>query len=207
MGKIIAELNGNKIVVTRYESNGFIIPDRISQEKKIISIINSSIDTDEVEETVVDSNLKVVPRNKFIYKLLSESGEESKDNYLKYCKGLYSERDMNRGITWAEASYLIYFVGGLEKSLDWNTIKPTKGFKVSVVQDIISGQKYISDRLASYKNRLDMEYYIKAIIKGERYVPFPLYCAFKDLENKGVCPVDEVNMFRKMSEKELEELF
>ena len=209
MGKISAELVGNSVVVTRFESNGFIIPDKISQERKIISIINNSIDKENEEKENVQTTVKLVARGDFIYKLLSASGG-NEDLYIKYCKGLYSEKDMKKGITWAEVAYLLYYVGGLDRSLKWGSIKPIKGYRVCVLQELSNGAKIVNEKLALYKNRLDMEYYIKAIIRGERYIPLPLYCSYIDLLNRKEdieADISIEDMFRKVYDWEFERIF
>lgn len=199
---------GDKIVVTRYESSdGFIIPDNISQKKNLVAIINGNLDEDEKIDEIPPEEL-AVPREDFLMLLLN-IGEENQKNYLEYGKGLYSSKDIKKGITWAEVAYLLYYVGGIKKSLDWNSIKPRKEDRVCVLNDITDGKKRLNVKLADYKNRLDMEYYIKAIIDGNRYIPLPMYCAFVDL-----CSNDDISeldlnidmMFKKISKQELSKL-
>lgn len=208
MGRIIAEMLNNEIVVTRYESSGgFIIPDNISQKKNLVAIIKGNLDEDEKIEELLPEEL-AVSREEFLMVLLDKS-EECQKRYLEYGKGLYSSRDVKKGITWAEVAYLVYYVGGIDKSLDWNSIKPRKEDRVCILNEIVDGKKKLDAKLADYKNRLDMEYYIKSIIGGNRYIPLPMYCAFVDL-----CAKDDLNidlnmdiMFKKLSKQELSELF
>lgn len=209
MGKISAELIGDSIVVTRYETDGFIIPDKISQEKNIVSIITNNIDTDVKEENSLEQDEIAVNRGKFLYTLLSLGDEGCKGRYLEYCKGLYSEMDMKRGITWSEVAYLLYYVGGLDRKLRWSDIKPKEGYKVCVLQEISDGRKVVNEKLAMYKNRLDMEYYIKAIVSGKRYIPLPLYCSFIELMNNDGLEIElkEDMMFKKISEYDLSVMF
>lgn len=208
MGRIFVEMISGNIVVTRYESDGFVIPDNISQKKKVVAIINSNLDSDKKDEQIPLEQL-AVPREEFLSTLLGLS-EKCQEKYITYGKGLYSMEDMRKGITWAEVAYLLYYVGGIDKSLDWNSIRPRQEDRVCVLHEIVYGKKGLDEKLASYKNRLDMEYYIRSIISGSRYIPLPLYCSFVDLCNND--SVSELNldmsmMFKKMSKHELNLLF
>ena len=208
MGRIIAELMDDKIVVTKYESpDGFVIPNSISQKKNLVAIIKKNLDVDGVEELSPED--LAVTRQEFLMKLLNSS-PECRDKYCYYGKGLYSYNDMTKGITWAEASYLLLYTGVLNHSIsDWNTIKPDSRYKVCVLSEIQEdGSKVLDERLASYKNRLDMENYIKAIKDGKRYIPLIIYCSFID-----VCSNSAINvnlskdmLFKKVSMQELKEL-
>ena len=208
MGRIFAEMLNDKIVVTRYESSdGFVIPNSISQKKNLVAIINGNLDEDE-KNTELSPEEIAVSREEFLLVLLS-SGEECQKNYLEYGKGLYSSRDVKKGITWAEVAYLLHYVGGIKKSLDWNDIRPRKEDRVCVLNEIVDGKKKLDVKLADYKNRLDMEYYIKSIINGNRYIPLPMYCAFEDLcANDGLdIELNSDMMFQKLSKQELGMLF
>lgn len=208
MGRIISELVGNKIVVTKYESNGFVIPYKLSQEKiqLVSNVMNSNLDRDDSEYLLSDDEI-AISRGDFIFKLLSMS-DECVEKYKIYGKGLYSSSDMLRGITLAEVAYLVYYIGGVSRTLNWGSIKPSENFKVCVLQELLNGKKVINEKLAMYKNRIDMEYYIKAIRDGKRYIPLPLYCAFIDLINNpdvGL-ELDESLFFKRLSKLEFEKL-
>lgn len=209
MGRIFSELVGNEIIVTRYESNGFVIPDRLSQDKINIvnSVMSSNIDSDDSMSCVGDDSL-AVSRRDFIFKLLSMS-DSCIERYSEYCKDLYSYDDMSRGITLCEVAYLIYYVGGVSRTLDWGSINPGKSFKVCVLQELDNSRKVINEKLAMYKNRLDMDSYIKSMRTGARYIPLPLYCAFVDFMNNGDVDIvtDESFFFKKLSKSELDRLF
>lgn len=208
MGRIISELVGDKIVVTKYESNGFVIPDKLSQEKiqLVSNVMNSNLDRDDSEYLLSDDEI-AISRGDFIFKLLSMS-DECVEKYKIYGKGLYSSSDMFRGITLAEVAYLVYYVGGVSRTLNWGSIKPSENFKVCVLQELLNGKKVINEKLAMYKNRIDMEYYIKAIRDGKRYIPLPLYCAFIDLINNPDVDLelDESLFFKRLSKSEFEKL-
>lgn len=208
MGRIIAELVNDNIVVTKYESNGFIIPDRISQKnlEVITNTINSNLDKDNYGISISDENIAVC-RKDFILRLLSMD-DDCINNYAIFGKGLYSSNDMSRGITIAEVAYLLYYIGGVRRTLVWDNIKPSSSFKVCVLQDIIDGKRLINEKLALYKNRLDMEYYIKSMRIGKRYIPLPLYCAFIDLINNPEVDLDltESDFFKKLSKSEFDSL-
>lgn len=209
MGKIIAQLEGNQIIVTRYDYDGQVIPNNISQEKRLVALIKGNIDEDKVEKNLEPSDI-AVPRGEFLYKLLSMVDDEGA-KYSEYAKGLYSSKDMNRGITWSEVAYLLYYVGGLKKTLDWRKITPVDGYKVCVLQEINNGHKVVNEKLAMYKNRIDMEYYLNSIRLGERFIPLPLYCAYCDLVEKSKEELEFIldmsMMFKKVSEEELSMLF
>lgn len=209
MGRIFSELVGNEIIVTRYESNGFVIPDRLSQDKINIvnSVMSSNIDSDDSMSCVGDDSL-AVSRRDFIFKLLSMS-DSCIERYSEYCKNLYSYDDMSRGITLCEVAYLIYYVGGVSRTLDWSSINPGNSFKVCVLQELDNSRKVINEKLAMYKNRLDMDSYIKSMRTGARYIPLPLYCAFVDFMNNGDVDIvtDESFFFKKLSKSELDRLF
>lgn len=208
MGRIISELVGKEIIVTRYESNGFVIPDKLSQEKvEIVSnVMNSNLDSDDKVTYIPDDDLAVC-RGDFIFRLLSMS-DECVNKYSIYGKGLYSSDDMMKGITLAEVAYLVYYVGGIKRTLNWGNIKPSERFKVCVLQELVNGKKLINEKLAMYKNRVDMEYYIKCMRNGSRYIPLPLYCAFVDfMNNKDVdIEVNEDLFFKKLSKSEFNAL-
>lgn len=208
MGRIISELVGNKIVVTKYESNGFVIPDKLSQEKiqLVSNVMNSNLDRDDSEYLLSDDEI-AISRGDFIFKLLSMS-DECVEKYKIYGKGLYSSSDMLRGITLAEVAYLVYYVGGVSRTLNWGSIKPSENLKVCVLQELLNGKKVINEKLAMYKNRIDMEYYIKATRDGKRYIPLPLYCAFIDLINNPDVDLelDESLFFKRLSKLEFEKL-
>ncbi|MGV3076457.1 hypothetical protein ACEE21_15370 [Clostridium baratii] len=208
MGRIFSELVGNEIVVTKYESNGFVIPDKLSQEKiEVVSkIIDDSLDKEDTLSSINDFELGV-SRREFIFKLLSMSNE-CVDKYSVYGKGLYSFEDMDKGITLAEVAYLVYYVGGVKRTLKWGSIEPSEKFKICVLQELVNGKKLINERLAMYKNRVDMEYYIKSIRDGKRYIPLPLYCSFVDLINNPDVDIklDESMLFKRLSKAELNSL-
>lgn len=209
MGRILSELVGEEIIVTRYESNGFVIPDKLSQEKfDIVSrSISDNLDTDD-KDKILSSDEIAVGRGEFLFRLLSMS-DECVDKYSIYGKGLYSSNDMNKGITLAEVAYLVYYVGGINRTLNWSNIKPSKKFKVCVLQELVEGKKLINEKLAMYKNRQDMEYYIKSIRNGERFIPLPLYCAYVDfMNNKDVdLELTEDLFFKRLSEAEFNSIF
>lgn len=207
MGRILAELVGNEIIITRYESNGFIIPESIDQEKVLIKIINENLDRDKEDELPPSPEDRVVPRSEFILKLLGSGDDSFKTRYSQYARGLYSVNDMGKGITWCEVAYLLYYVGGLPRMLDWNSIQPKVGKKVCVLHEIRQGSKIIDERLSNYKNRLDMEVYINALKNGKRYIPMPLFCSFVDLMNRNISGFGEASMFKKLSESEFNMLF
>ena len=209
MGRIIAEIVGDKLIVTKYDSNGFVIPDKITQDRKIISIIRGNLDKDiSKTQDVLDDKDYAVTREEFLVKILS-MGSECVERYSKFGKGLYSEKDMKKGITWSEVAYLVHYVLGLPNSIDWNTIKPSKNDRVCVVHEIVSGDKVLDERLASYKSRLDMENYIGSIVSGKRYIPLPMYFSFVDLLNNPGLETDlSIDMmFKKVSRAEFELLF
>lgn len=209
MGRVISELVGGEIVVTRYESNGFIIPDKLSQEKiqLVSNVMNSNLDKYESDCNLSDDKI-AISRGDFIFRLLSMS-DECVEKYSTYGKGLYSSNDMLRGITLAEVAYLVYYVGGIKRTLNWGNIKPSRKFKVCVLQELVEGKKLINEKLAMYKNRQDMEYYIKSIRNGERFIPLPLYCAFVDfMNNKDVgLELTEDLFFKRLSESEFNIIF
>lgn len=205
MGKIIAELHDNKVFVTRYESpSGFIIPDKLSQEK---SIIRENIDQEEVVEEVSTDDKLAVPRQEFIEMLL-KLNKNCQEAYKIYGKGLYSYKDLAKGITWAEVAYLLYYIGGIKRTVDWGDIKPQKEDRVCVLNEIVNNQKNLDEKLADYKNRLDMANYIKAIIKRDRYIPLPMYCAFSDLLlNDSInIALQKEDMFKKISKADFKML-
>lgn len=208
MGRIISELVGDKIVVTKYESNGFVIPDKLSQEKiqLVSNVMKSNLDSDDSEYLLSDDEI-AISRGDFIFKLLSMS-DECVEKYKTYGKGLYSSNDMLRGITLAETAYLLYYVGGVSRTLNWGNIRPSGNFKVCVLQELVNDKKVVNEKLAMYKNRIDMEYYIKAIRDGKRYIPLPLYCSFVDLINNPDVDIDldESMLFKRLSKSELEKL-
>lgn len=211
MGRIIAEIVDNRLIVTEYKSSdGFVIPDKIVQDKKVVATIKDNIDTDTDSnvDVPIDPKELAVPREEFLIKLLSMS-EGCVSRYSKYGKGLYSEKDMKKGITWAEVTYLLHYVGGVENSIDWSSIKPRVEDRVCVLHEIVYGKKKLDEKLASYKNRVDMEYYIGSIISGKRYIPLPLYCSFVDLSyNEGVdIELNLDMMFKKISVHEFNLLF
>lgn len=215
MGKISAQLVENSIIITKFNSNGFIVPYGISQERNIVSVISSNVDMDTSEDDSreKDSVVRAVSRGEFIFKLLSlleKQGSDLESKYSFFCKGLYSESDLKKGITWSEAAYLLYYVGELGRCLDWKSIKPKEGYRICVLQEVVHGRKVINEKLAMYKNRLDMEYYIRSIVKGDRFIPLPLYCAYYDLISSGSLDgIAELNlsmMFRKVSEDEFNRL-
>lgn len=205
MSRIIAEVKDGSLVVTRFESKeGFVIPDDIVQSKRAVSIIYKNLDADtEDSNGVVDDSKLAVSREEFLLKVLSIS-ESCMERYSKFGKGLYSKSDMQRGITWAEVAYLLHYVVGLEESLDWNEIRPAKDDRVCVSHEIVYGKKRLDEKLASYKNRLDMERYISSIVSGKRYIPLPLYCSFIDLMNQDGLETElTLNMmFKKISKEE-----
>lgn len=209
MGRILSELVGEEIIVTRYESNGFVIPDKLSQEKfDIVSrSISDNLDTDD-KDKILSSDEIAVGRGEFLFRLLSMSNE-CVDKYSIYGKGLYSSNDMNKGITLAEVAYLVYYVGGINRTLNWSNIKPSKKFKVCVLQELVEGKKLINEKLAMYKNRQDMEYYIKSIRNGERFIPLPLYCAYVDFMNNEDVDLEltEGLFFKRLSEAEFNSIF
>ncbi len=209
MGRILSELVGEEIIVTRYESNGFVIPDKLSQEKfDIVSrSISDNLDTDD-KDKILSSDEIAVGRGEFLFRLLSMS-DECVDKYSIYGKGLYSSNDMNKGITLAEVAYLVYYVGGIKRTLNWSNIKPSKKFKVCVLQELVEGRKLINEKLAMYKNRQDMEYYIKSIRNGERFIPLPLYCAYVDFMNNEDVDLElsEDLFFKRLSEAEFNSIF
>lgn len=209
MGRILSELVGEEIIVTRYESNGFVIPDKLSQEKfDIVSrSISDNLDTDD-KDKILSSDEIAVGRGEFLFRLLSMS-DECVDKYSIYGKGLYSSNDMNKGITLAEVAYLVYYVGGIKRTLNWSNIKPSKKFKVCVLQELVEGKKLINEKLAMYKNRQDMEYYIKSIRNGERFIPLPLYCAYVDFMNNEDVDLEltEDLFFKRLSEAEFNSIF
>lgn len=209
MGRILSELVGEEIIVTRYESNGFVIPDKLSQEKfDIVSrSISDNLDTDD-KDKILSSDEIAVGRGEFLFRLLSMSNE-CVDKYSIYGKGLYSSNDMNKGITLAEVAYLVYYVGGIKRTLNWSNIKPSKKFKVCVLQELVEGKKLINEKLAMYKNRQDMEYYIKSIRNGERFIPLPLYCAYVDFMNNEDVDLEltEDLFFKRLSEAEFNSIF
>lgn len=207
MGKISAKLTNNQIIVTRYESDGYVIPKKISQEKNVIAIIDKNIDTD-ADIGVLEPEYKAVPRRDFIIKLLT-SVEDIEDSYSVYAKGLYSSRDMGKGITWAEVAYLLYYVGKVDRLLDWRDIKPDPNYHVCVLQEIVDNRKVLNEKLAMYKNRIDMESYINSIISGKRYIPLPLYCAYVELISNPDLNLELSigSMFKKVSEKDLGYIF
>lgn len=209
MGRILSELVGEEIIVTRYESNGFVIPDKLSQEKfDIVSrSISDNLDTDD-KDKILSSDEIAVGRGEFLFRLLSMS-DECVDKYSIYGKGLYSSNDMNKGITLAEVAYLVYYVGGIKRTLNWSNINPSKKFKVCVLQELVEGKKLINEKLAMYKNRQDMEYYIKSIRNGERFIPLPLYCAYVDFMNNEDVDLEltEDLFFKRLSEAEFNSIF
>lgn len=204
MGKIVSELVGSEIIVTRYESDGLYIPDRLSQEKVeiVTKSINSNLDKDDISLILSDDEISV-SREDFIFSLLSMS-DECIERYSVYGKGLYSSSDMIRGITLAEVAYLVYYVGGVERTLNWDNIEPSKKFKICVLQELIDGEKLINEKLSMYKNRVDMEYYIKSIRDGKRFIPIQLYCSFIDLANNPDVDIalDENLFFKRLSKSE-----
>lgn len=208
MGRIISELVGEEIIVTKYESNGFVIPDNLSQEKIniVTRSINSNLDKDELENILSDDEI-AISRETFLFKLLSMS-DECVDRYSIYGKGLYSSNDMKKGITLSEVAYLVYYVGGISRTLNWSEIKPSSNYKVCVLQELVDGKKLINEKLAMYKNRVDMEYYIKSIRDGNRFIPLPLYCSFIDLINNSDIDfhIDKSMFFRRLSKSEFENL-
>ena len=211
MGRLSVEMIKDNIVVTRFESAGYVIPDNISQKKQVVAIINSNLDSEDVSETSIPVDKLAVPRKEFITKLLSISSE-CQERYSVYGKGLYSLKDMEKGITWAEVAYLLYYVGGLDRVLDWNAITPRENDRVCVLYEVVSEvNRKLDVKLASYKNRLDMENYIKSIISGGRYIPLPMYCSFVDLCDNGDV-IEEIEldidmMFKKISVAEFNKLF
>ena len=207
MGKLSAHLVGDSIFVTRFESSGHVIPNNISQEERVVAIIDNSIDTD-VDIKVLEPEYKAVPRRDFLIKLLT-SVEGSDAKYSVYAKGLYSAEDMHKGITWCEVAYLLYYVGGINHVLDWRNITPEPKYNVCVLQEVVVDKKVINEKLAMYKSRLDMESYIGSLIGGKRYIPLPLYCAYIDLvanDELGL-KLSTEHMFKKVSEKDLSCVF
>lgn len=208
MGRLAAKLTEKCIVVTKYSSDGFIIPYSITHEKKILDVISENIDS--TKQVSLDGKIKAVARGSFIYTMLSGKGEEYFDKYNTYCKGLFSERDMSLGITWAEASYLLYFVLGYSKNLKWDDIVPIDGYKVCVIHDVSDKGLSAVYLLSDYKNSLDMEVYVGNIIEGTRYIPLPLYCSFVDLmsgADKFGITLSIDDMFRKVTDEEFYKLF
>lgn len=209
MGKIVSELMEDEVIITKYKSTRFVIPENISQEK--IKVINDSILNNLEEDTssVFTEDNTAALRRDFIYMLLSTSGGCLK-RFEIYGKGLYSYDDLNKSITWSEAAYLLHYVGKMKKSLDWNKIEPKK-YKVCILQEVSGGSKILNDKIAMYKNRLDMEEYIKSMVTGKRYIPLPLYCSFIDLcynsKYKDEFGLNENMLFKKVSVSELSKIF
>lgn len=209
MGRIVSELVGGEVIITKYKSSRFIIPEEISQEK--IKVINDSIlnSLDEDSNSVFTDDNTAVFRRDFIYKLLSINDECIK-RFEVYGKGLYSYDDLNKGITWSEVAYLLHYVAGLDKSINWNTINPVK-YKVCVLHEVTNGSKILNHKISMYKNRLDMEGYIKSMVTGKRYIPLPLYCSFIDLcynsKYKEDFGLNEDMLFKKVSISDLNKIF
>lgn len=206
MGRIFVDMVKDNIVITRYVSDGFVIPENISQKRRVVAIIESNLDLDK-DCTPLPEDRVAVPREDFLTTILGY-GEENQVRYFTYGKGLYSMNDMRRGITWAEVAYLLYYIGGLDKVLNWREVKPLSNYNVCVLHEISDGRKILDEKLADYKNRLDMEYYIKLMASGSRYVPLPMYCSFVDLlnhEDSGIS-LNMGNMFDKVSKKDIEML-
>lgn len=202
MGRLFVEMMNNNVVITRYESDGLVIPDNISQRREVVAIINSNLDTDSNTTTVVGD--MALSREDFISYLLSQ-GKDYQDRYVEFGRGLYSMKDIKKGITWSEVAYLLHYVGNIPKSLDWNSISPRKQDRVCVLHELDGASRRLDVKLAHYKNRLDMENYIRAIVGGNRYIPLPLYCSFVDLCENNVLGQAELNldmMFKKVSEQE-----
>ena len=208
MGRIFSELADNEIIVTKYESNGFIIPDKLSQEKieVMTKLIDDNLDREDSSSLSCNSDTGV-SRREFLFKLLGMSDECLK-KYSKYGKGLYSFEDMNRGITLCEVAYLVYYVGGVDRVLDWNNIKESEKYKVCVLLELVNGKKIVNEKLAMYKNSIDMENYIKSIRSGKRFIPLPLYCAYMDFISNtdvDIC-CDENMLFRRITRSEFNSL-
>lgn len=209
MGKIVSELIGDEVIITKYKSTRFVIPENISQEK--IKVINESIinnlDNDNANDYPDD--MTACFRRDFIYMLLGSS-DECLSKFEIYGKGLYSYEDLNKGITWAEVAYFLHYVLGIKKSIDWNEISPNK-YKVCVLHEVTKGSKILNNKIAMYKNRLDMEGYIKSMVTGKRYIPLPLYCSFIDLcynsKYRDEFGLKEDMLFKKVSISELSKIF
>lgn len=207
MGRIFAEIVKDELVITtHYESCGYIIPNKLNQEKiaVVVNAINNNLDSDNSYEVIPDTEL-AVSRRDFLFKLLSLS-DDCVARYSLYGKGLYSCSDMDKGITLGEVAYLLHYVGGIAKTLKWGSITPEARFNVCVLQELVNGNKLINEKLSMYKNRCDMDYYIKAMKNGDRYIPLPLYCAFVDFINNENVEID-VNLdllFKVLSKNELD---
>lgn len=208
MGRIfVVTDDSGKLVITKYGSNGTIIPMGINQDNEITAMITDNWDSDKEEPKELEPDKKAVSRIDFLKALLSNV--DCKENYLKYAKGLYSKNDMERGITLGEAAYLLYYVAGLDKTLDWNSIKPENGLGVCVLKEMSGNESRLCEQLAKYKNKKEMEYYIKAMKCGERYIPLPMYCAYVDFLNRDDVDLgfDDSMIFMRLSESNLKVMF
>lgn len=204
MGRLFIDLKGDKLVVSKHEARGKLLPDKIVENTYLVSVIEDSLD--KPEEVVSESKNLKVTRKEFILKLLSMDGQYV-EKYKNYCLGLYTELDMQGYITWGEVAYLLYFVADLDRSLDWGKIN-TGNFRVCVLYDLVDNTKMVNDKLMMYKNKTNMREYIMQMVKGKRYIPIPLYFAFYDFINAGYgIPVSKVEeMFVTVSNSDLEKL-
>lgn len=213
MKRVFGELVGNEFIITTYNSeSGYIIPDKINQERKIAITIEESVDS-LVKKKPLSDEEKCVTRWDFLYRVLGMGFEGIEDRYREYVSGLYSERDLLNPITWAEVAYLLYYVVGMERSISWNTIKPEGNIRVCVVQEVLEDStKRLDERLAKYKSSRDMDSYIEYMVEGYRYIPLPMYCAFRNIvhdlreDNDFKYKLESWELFKNISVSEVDAL-
>lgn len=124
----------------------------------------------------------------FVKRLLNS---ENKSRYLDYCGELYSCSDLSCGITYLEVAYLLYFVGGRSRVLDWSSVACDRSVSVEVK---ISSNGVVEECLYPYLRSYSIEKFISLIIEGKEPIPMPMYCAWCDLLASGV--VKDSDMFR-----------
>lgn len=197
MKTIIEYLNDELMLITYYQTDKGILPEKINQVK--LSLKDSGVDIEPKDDIIAVSRLNYL---RYFTKNINDSKREN------LVENMYSYTDYKRGITWCEVAYLHYYVLNNKRTMDWNTIKPEKGLGISVRKEEKDGVSCLNERLCDYISTSSMEDYISSMIVGRRYIPLPLYCAFIDfVTDKGEeLDISTDMMFKKISKKDCKSL-
>lgn len=104
---------------------------------------------------------------------------------------LYTYRDIEGAITWAEMAYILYVALGVQSKVAWHTINPNNsGVKVThIINADESGVQRMELRLSMYKKSRWMKSYLREMRTGVSYIPFPLYASFVNMVHEGIKPL------------------
>lgn len=123
-----------------------------------------------------------------------------KDNFI----GMYMSKDEYAGyITWAEASYIVFYVfrEWVKKAgTDWIKDKQ-EGVFLSTITVSKGDRKFLESRIYPYKTNEGMDDYIELMRTGARYIPLPLYASFMNMVRRGI--VDNKMLFKQVERQEL----